>query len=776
MANHLRFTLRSLTGGSIALLAVVCAASCVDKDFRIDEVDKTVTIGDGTLSLPLGYVDEKSLDEIIGSSIGELTTDADGNYTLGYKGDGTFVIDGISEDGFSSGSQSTSTDISYPDMTIASTPYAVDETFNVKIPASLSSLGATVLPTDIRTTLSDSGEVGVSLELTIPSQVKSVERIYLGSDERGAQFALTFSLNGLAPINGGGEAQLKIEAPAGYEFWDGTNSAVAGASLTLNRTVASGATSATFNVWLRSIDTSERTITNGKMLFNEKIRWSITYDFTAKSGRTFNISAAPKLRTTAVVAYRDADVTLSEFAFDDAVRQLEENIFIKNIIKEIKSVSEVVLKNTRITVKITGIDWLSDALAEVADVKITLPEFFVLESSPELYFDDLGNIETTIAQLREGLSIGLSKIVIDEAAGTPDADGQISLDFAVKVALGKLGEELRVKASELLHSGTVSIGISLLDTNFFIESIAGKVSYEAVQRTSVDMSDIAKYDITVGDIDVSPLLHFAIDNPFSVPVNGTVELTPYKNGKAITANIVTVEGINIAAATRTESAHTEVVIAEAVHRGEYPSAQFIEADITRLFKGSTLPDNIDVRITAGTDDVQQFTIYAKESYEIACNYDVEIPLRFGKDFSLSYNETFNLEDTFDDLDKDITVGEIAVVANVFNSTPLNFRIDAQALDASGRPSEAQIVIDKNANTAFGSTDGKVRESEVVMLLSLGKENCLRTLADVKSLRLTLTATSPDGATGNISLNKNQTLAATLLLRISGGMTTDIDDL
>lgn len=776
MNTRLRSTVRTIASSCIALLPALCTCSCVDNDFQIDDVNQEVTIGTEGLTLPLGYVEEKSLDEIIGTNISELTTDADGNYSLGYTGNGSFTIDGISDRGFSSGSDSVDTGIDYPDMTITNTEYTVDKTVALKIPDALKSLSNPVLPAELHPSLADNGTLEVDFDLSIPQQIKSVDKIYVGDDERGTPFAITFAFNGLAPINGGGEARLTITAPEGCEFWNGTDSASAGASVTVTRTIADGATTAEFPLWLRSIDTSDLAIENGKMRITEQVKWSISYDFTAKAGKRFTPADAPSLHMQAALKYRDADVTLNSFSIDDTVRRLEENILIQNIIKEVRCVAEIVLKNTRVTLRITGVDWLSDAIADAANVKIGLPKMFVLEQLPGLQFDENGYIDTDIKQLREGLTIGLSKIVIDEGVGTPDADGRISLDFVLDVVMGNVKEDIRLKASELLHNGKVSIGISFLDTTFYIESIAGKVAYSATQHTTIDMSDIAKYDITVGDIDVSPLLRFAIDNPFSVPIDGMVELVPYKNGAAIAENTVTVRGVAIAAATRTDSAHTDVVIAQADRRGEFPSAQFIEADITQLFKG-TMPDKIDVKVAAGTDSEQEFTIYAKEQYDVTYDYGVDIPLRFGKQFSLAYSETIDLDGAFDDItDSSITIGDITVVATVLNSTPLDFRIGAQMLDENGRPTEAQVLLDEDADTAFGSTDGKARESKVVMRLSLGEENNLQRLVYVKSLRLTLTASSPEGSAGDVALNKNQTLSAILQLKIDGGITANPDDL
>ena len=775
MDRHFHLLLRSALLPCMAFASALCAVSCVDKEFQLGDISSEITIGGEDFNLPLGYVGEKTIEEIIGKNIEEMHADAAGNYSIGYTGEGSFSIDGISADGFSSGSQSASTDIAYPDMEITDTECVVDRTIDIKIPEALRSL--TQLPADLHATVSDSGTIDANFDLTIPSQIKSVDKIYLGADERGAQFDITFAFNGLAPINGGGEAALTVSAPEGYEFWDGESASTTGNTLTVRRTVADGAQSATFRLWLRSVDTSTRTIADGKLSFDEQLQWSIEYDFTAKAGRRFTPANAPQLHIASTLAYRDADVTLNSFSLDDTVHRLEENIVVQNIIREIRRVSEVVLKNTRITLRITGIDWLGDELADAANVKVKLPDMFVLAQDTGLIFDNEGNIDTDLKQLREGLTIGLDKIVPDEAHGTPDKDGRIDLDFGIDLSLGDIRQGLQLKASELLHRGGVSIGIEILDTTFYIESIAGFVDYSARQKTTIDMGDIARYDVEVDDLDVSPVLRFAIDNPFSVPIDAAVELIPYIGNAAVSENIVTIDGVAIAAATRTETAHTDVVIAKAERAGEFPTAQFVAADITRVFKGR-MPERIEVVVKAATDSERACTIYACERYDVAYSYDVDIPLAFGNDFALSYTETVDgFHDDLSDLaDKDIRVGDISVVATIANSTPLDFAIDAQMLDAQGNPTVAQIVVDESANTAFGSKDGTVRKSTISMRLALGEEGNLCTIADVDALRLTLTAKSPEGGIDGAALNKHQTLSVSLVLNVKGGITADLDTL
>ena len=79
----------------IAMTAASLSVSCVDEEFRLDDISGEITVGQGDVTIPLGFLKTKTLGEIIGEDIDELTVDADGNYSISYSGGDRFDIDGI---------------------------------------------------------------------------------------------------------------------------------------------------------------------------------------------------------------------------------------------------------------------------------------------------------------------------------------------------------------------------------------------------------------------------------------------------------------------------------------------------------------------------------------------------------------------------------------------------------------------------------------------------------------------------------------------------------
>lgn len=762
---------RTATAFVVTMTVATSSVSCIDDEFRLDDISGEITVGQGDVTIPLGFLKTKTLGEIIGSDIEELTTDDQGNYSISYSGGDCFLIDGITTQ-FLLERSSASASIDYPDMRIDDLTNTIDNTFSLTVPAALQSI--TKLPAQLSTTIVDSGEFDCKIELSVPKQIKSVNKILLDGD-KGSRFDITLSLNGLAPINGGGTAKVAITVPDGYELLDENGNAVSGGTYTATKTLANGATSQTFGMYVRSLDTSRSTISGGTLAIEDKIKYSISYAFSAKSGITFDPKNAPALAIHSDLKYGDANVTVNEIALDEGSHTLEERLTVENIIDEITNISEASFKDTSLPLRIGGLDWISRRIAEATLVEITLPEIFVLAENPEGYDPQTRTVSASLARLREGLPIHLQALRIDAANGKP-TNGRLAVDFSLQVKIGSIPQDMVFDASELVHEGNVSIEMAIESTTVNIDSIIGSVDYRQSETSVIKLGEIADYDIEVGNFDVSPTITFDVTNPLGMPLMATVRLIPAYNVE----NTVTVDNIRITPATRENGTVTEgrthVVIAKADRKDDFGGAgtEFKEADITRLFKDA-IPQQIRIELDIASDSSVEHTLYAADNYSVTYNYSVDIPLDFGNRFDISYSDiATGLSDTFSDLtDKNISVGDITIIASVENSTPLDLKVSAELADIYGKPTGAKAVVDINNDTAYGSDNGEIRTSEIRIALSLGDDNSIKTLEEVDGVKFTLNALSPKSG---IRLNRNQTLSAKLKLNIKGGITADLNEL
>lgn len=763
---------------AIVLAAASLPVSCVDNDFRLEDVSGEITVGQGDVTIPLGFLATKTLGEIIGSGVDELTVDGQGNYSISYSGGDSFSIDGI-KTYFVLERTESSTKLDYPDMSIGDLTTSIDKSFSLTVPAALQSI--TRLPAQIAANIADSGEFDCAVELSIPKQIKSVDNIRLAGPT-GSRFDITLSLNGLAAINGGGTAKVAITAPDGYELLDGEGNAVAGNTCTVTKTLADGAHEQTFPIYLRTIDTSKSEVVGGKLKIDDKLRYSISYDFTAKSGITFDPKKLPSLSIKSALVYGNAVVTLNEFSIDDRMHSFNERLTVDNIAKEVTSISEVAFKDTWLTFRIEGLNGINSHIAEATIIELSMPEKFLIDPNSVLDYDPQTNsVRSTLARLRYGWGFRLIGLRLDEADRKP-ADGHLELDFTVNAKIFSIPEGRVFYASDLLVNNTnLTLGFVMDKTTVRIDSITGNVDYRRTESSSINLGEIADYDIAVENFDVSPTITFDVTNPLGVPLTASVLLTPKIDGTFVPANAVKVDNIRIAAATReegmtAEEGRTHVVIARADRRNDFADAetQFKEADITRLFKGR-IPQQIRIELEIASDTSEEYTVYVVDDYSVEYGYSVDIPLDFGDKFALSYSDTATgLADTFSELtDKSISIGDITIIASIENSTPLDLKVSAELLDFDGNPTEAQAVVDANNDTAYGSGDGKVRTSEIRIALNLGKDNSIKSLEEVDGARFTLKALSPKSGA---RLNKNQTLSAKLKLNIKGGITADLNEL
>ncbi len=758
----------------IVITVMTLQISCVDKEFQLDDVSGEITVGQEDLTIPLGFLKSKTLGEIIGGGIDELTTDDYGNYSISYSGGDRFDVEGIKTDFVLNRSAATAT-IAYPDMRIDDLTRTIDQKFSLTIPQALQQ---TVLPAPIQATVEDSGEFDCNIDLAIPKQIKSVNKIMLAGD-RGSRFDITMSLNGLAPINGGGTATVSVTVPDGYELLDETGKAVSGGTFTATKALANGAASQTFGMYIRSLDTSRSKIVGGKLEIEDKIRYSIRYAFTARSGRTFDPNKVPTLSIHSDLKYGDANVTVNEIALDEGVHTLDERLTVDNVIDEITNISEAAFKDTYLPLRIGGLDWVSRRIAEATFVEITLPEIFVLAENPAGYDPQTRTITASLATLRDGMPIHLQALRIDAQSGKP-VNGRLSVDFSLQVKMGSIPQDMIFDAAELVHDGIVSIEMAIEQTTVTIDSISGTINYRQTESSVIDLGEVADYDVAIENFDVSPAITFDVVNPLGVSLAASVRLIPIYNGAPATQNAVAVNGVRIAAATRRNGSvtagKTHVVIAKADRKSDFGGAGtiFKEADITRLFKDA-IPQQIEIEIDIASDTSVEHTLYAADTYSVEYDYSVDIPLEFGDGFNISYSDTATgMADTFSDItDKDISVGDITIIAYIDNSTPLDFKIGTELVDIDGNPTEVQAIVDETCDTAYGSEDGKVRTSEVRITLNLGEDHNIKNLETVDGAKFTLNALSPKGG---IRLNANQSLSAKLKLNIKGGITLDINDL
>ena len=77
---------------TLCVIGAVAMVGCVDESYRISDVSTEVTLGTGTTTLPIGYLETMTLQDLLGEEeIEGLVQNADGTLAYSYDG-GTQVV------------------------------------------------------------------------------------------------------------------------------------------------------------------------------------------------------------------------------------------------------------------------------------------------------------------------------------------------------------------------------------------------------------------------------------------------------------------------------------------------------------------------------------------------------------------------------------------------------------------------------------------------------------------------------------------------------------
>lgn len=369
---------------------------------------------------------------------------------------------------------------------------------------------------------------------------------------------------------------------------------------------------------------------------------------------------------------------------------------------------------------------------------------------------------------------GAREIVIDERFSVT---GGVSIDA---------GSNINLEA----ESAKLNFDFAIDDVQ--VSKFYGKLDYtfEPENLPAIEIGELANAGLKIENLAVDPVIRFSIDNPVNIPFNASLALKPYDaDGNYMASNRVDVEDVHI-----NDGGRTNVVVSTRNRRDEFANKEgvtFVEVDLERLLHG-TLPSKIEVELKVASDlSVVHVIDLTKPQYELEYGYSVEIPLEFGHDFDISYEQDVELpEFTLADEDVDpngggqgennsmlsmLEIGEVAILADFTTTIPLDFILSAECFDESGEPSEAQITFEDHNNMIHGHHPEDAEpeaHSSLVLKLDLGKEGKLEDLNNIKTLRLRLNLRNNSHTPS--ALSPEQYISGKFRLRLRDGITINLN--
>ena len=771
---------------TVCILMSLLALGCVDKSIDLSKLEGNVGTNADNLAIPLGYLTDKSLGELLSDKVDNLVADpVTGDYSLTYSSDNQSVnIDG-SSNFFTLPAASYSMEVDYPSFKLDNSEYLLDDVCYIRgmLDGVELLLGQEIYcpVAGLKLSGEESGKSDYSLEVQVPSYIEAINKIYPKYDASlpGAPVEALFDLGSLADISTGGKISLAITLPEGFEVYDEQFNLVSnGVYRVENRPIADGESTVAFKLYVRSISNSKRP-ENGVLNIAGNIQYSLSYELQSKEGKVI-AEELPIMTLKSHFICDDAEVTLASMELIDST--FKSSIVAKTLNDNVKSVKSIEFANTTLRLNLQdGLQWDNDAVMagalEDILIDITLPDYLKVEVYDDgVEFDNLTNtLHTTLARFRGGLSVHLKRLDFGAEGVSPDADGNVVVDLNIDVRANlKQGANIHLKH---LQQDGVTLTVGYEELTMIVASVTGCVDFKHEQSASVDLASLFdKGNFQINGLGVSPVVDFSISNSFTLPLYVSATIVPVRDGVAAVQDAVTVEPFEIKPATLGEHFADIVPTVTAVRLGTdlepTEGVTTINCDLEKLL-GGAMPESLDINLAVATDPTKDVTLAIVANYPIEYCYSFDMPLAFGEAFDLSFDGSASgISETISGLDLDLSAsGSVALACEVENSTPLNLALELQMLNASGTPTLLQAEPIGEA-VIRGSTDGvQPCKSTIRFRLDSGSDNLLDGLKEVEDIRYTLRATS---AAAGVALNRSQTISAAVVLEVDGNISVNID--
>lgn len=312
-----------------------------------------------------------------------------------------------------------------------------------------------------------------------------------------------------------------------------------------------------------------------------------------------------------------------------------------------------------------------------------------------------------------------------------------------------------------------------------LESVTGTVDPEInISIDPIEVEGIPDFLKDNVNLDLTnPYIKLKINNESPLTVNVNAHMRWIRN--RVTAN-----GFPIGT-SRNENTPGKTILLEGNKISEYYlSRRRLEGIDTKynIIVGEDLyemmrivPDQIEltnIEAQAVQEDITVDLHKDGATYDVNTTYELYAPLQFGDELSIVYTDTIN--DWGGDLE-DVVIRKAIVEMDVLNGIPLNFTIDAKAIDVNGNEYSNVLVnpvsnhIKPGLKLAEGADEG-VTESKIQ--LEIICEN--GEMKDLDGLIVTFTG-NREGVSNNVTLNESMTLKITnMRVRIKGGVTVDMN--
>ena len=428
---------------------------------------------------------------------------------------------------------------------------------------------------------------------------------------------------------------------------------------------------------------------------------------------------------------------------------------------------------TTLTLKFELGGGISIERVDIKTMTITFPDFIQFENENGLNGQTLTMTDVQIRPSEFKKELKINKYVFGSRYGEGNRVEEKEGDRILKIENQKITIEMQdIYVDNPQGSGSLSITPTVTLAEMAVSEVYGTIQPDIdVKPTEVELNNLPDFlqddeirlDIT------NPVFSFNANNPLNTDVEMDGVLTGYKDGK-VTKIVKIGSGNGGASITLKPSGDKQQTIS--IVRDEQT---VVEANATKVVVPNlndiieTIPDHINVELKPAVKTEQYYTVNLGQDYTLNSAYDIDIPLSFGSNLKIVYEETL---DNFDLDLEDVDIKKAVLSINAVNTIPLAMEIkndNVSALDANGN-----VIKDIDVTVEGTITESKDGKTEVSSALNVNlNETAEGAISKLDGLKLKITAV-PGQATDVQLLSTQWMQLKDMKLKIPNGIKVDLN--
>lgn len=439
----------------------------------------------------------------------------------------------------------------------------------------------------------------------------------------------------------------------------------------------------------------------------------------------------------------------------------------ENVDEAVKEIYELTPDRTPIDINLTKGGEID--LAQLnAKVTITFSPVLKVEEADE---NNQVTFNITDEDLKDGIytyTVHLTRIAFGDGQkgngfviGT---DRRVDINEEVKVDV-----DANIKVNEVLANSSLTLTPTIHIGEMEVTEVTGIIEPTLDESTSTveltNLPDFLENDDTKLDI-ANPIFTFHATNPLNTAVEIIGILSGNKNGQPINGSEVKIGGEDTDPIILQPGDNT-ITLSRLGNGGPEGAVNIQVSDINNLIQ--TIPDVVNVTIQPAVSCTDYFSVELNKTYTVDCSYDIDIPLAFGSNLNIVYEET--IDDLGSDLE-DVDFSKAILSASIDNTIPLALELpdeNVEILDEYGQKIEGIKVTVEGGIKAGNGTEEAVNSQLNIQLETTEKG----TLNKLDAIKLKIVAAS--GETTGVQLYETQWLQLKdIKLKVPKGVTIDLN--